>query len=151
MHNAFKPISVTQYPRNLSTNCLAFSLGITREVPTNSEDYNLDHHLPIQDAFTQFVLQAGFPKPRAIDNVSEAQKGEYIFMVFDFTPYPIQHPFIGQITLWDFHVVRREHDGTWVHKPGWKQDPRIVSDWAEIFAEFGNRYFLFALAPEKDD
>lgn len=149
MLKAFTPISVSQYPRNISTNCLAFSLGITKEIPESSDLYNLDANYTIETAFEKKVLDLVFTKPRHINSVHDLQPEEYAFMVFDFTPYIIWNPFLGNMTFWDFHVIRRELDGTWVHKPGWHDTPEVVNDWKAIHKEFGNKIVLFALAPKK--
>ena len=153
MNKAFTPIPVCQYPRKLSTNCLAFSLGLVEEIPKSSLLYNLDHSYSIATAFAKKVKEFGFAEPRRIENLDDLRVGEYAFMVFDYTPYTVNYPFVGPVTLWNFHVVRRELDGTWVHKPGWKDEPtEIKSDkeWDDLKKEFGTKWVLFALAQGKD-
>lgn len=150
MPNFIRPISISDFPANAYTNCLGFAVGYT-DAMTNVDQFNLDEHFPIAESFERKLIELGYERlPRRIQEVSEAHDGEYVIMVFDFTPYRVKDFFLREwVTHMDFHVARREPDGTWVHKPGWKDKPceiRTEADWEAIFNEFGRKYVLFALA-----
>ncbi len=156
MSKKFAAISPEQYPTKFSsgygTNCLAFALGITEPVRLHSSMYDLDSCSPIFAAFYKKFseLFGSSESLRQLNSIEEAKKNEYVFMVFDFTSY-ITKRYGMEITLYDFHVARRELDGRWVHKPGWSESPCYINqqDWTGIFREFGERYVLFALTEEK--
>ena len=139
------PISPAEFP-SISTNCLGFAIGICEPVNKTSYEYDLDGRLSISEAFTKKVTELGFEVPRQIDSVEEAKDNEFVLLVFDFTPHTINYPFVGHVTYYDYHVVRRELDGTWVHKPGWYKPPCKVTNWEELVEEFGRKYVLFAFA-----
>ena len=149
MPKRITPISIDLFPR-IPTNCFGFAIGNTDPVTESSTIYNMDHHLPIAEAFLRKLSELGYEEfPRQIQPVEEAHGDEYVIMVFDFTEYPYHHPLLGLTTEWDYHVVRREVDGTWVHKPGWKEPPCKIctdTDWEDLYEEFGSQYVLFAVA-----
>ena len=149
MPKRITPIAIDNFP-SISTNCFGFGIGNTTPVRESEDLYNLDHHLPIDEAFLAKLSELGYEElPRQIQSVDEAKDGEFVIMVFDFTEYRYKHPFMGWETRWDYHVVRRELDGTWVHKPGWDEMPCEIctdADWEAIYDEFGREYVLFAVA-----
>ena len=155
MSKKFAAISPEQYPtkfpRGYGTNCLAFALGITKPVRLFSSTYDLDSRLDIRVAFeSKFSEFFDTKNLRFLNSIDDAKPNEYLFMVFDFTSYTTKR-YGMEITLYDFHVVRRELDGCWVHKPGWSEEPCYLNqnDWTGIFREFGERYVLYALTEEK--
>ena len=143
------PIAICNFP-SISTNCLGFGIGNTTPVRESEELYVLDHHLPIAEAFLKKLTEMGYEDlPRQIQSVDEVKDGEYVIMVYDFTEYHVKNPFTGWETHWDYHVVRRELNGTWVHKPGWYDQPCEIhteAEWEAIYDEFGHEYVLFAVA-----
>lgn len=154
MSRHFKAISIEEYPKQFvegyGTNCFAFALGITEPVRKHLLTYDLNSSLSIDLAFMRKVEELGFGSiPRKIISVDDAKPNEYVFLVFDFTYYNT-NVFGMEVTLMDFHIVRRELDGSWVHKPGWDENPCKLeeADWTGIFREFGNKYVLFALQEE---
>lgn len=46
----------------------------------------------------------------------------HVFAVWGFYVYTI-----GDFTYYDFHIARKELDGTWVHKPGWYKHPEVTT------------------------
>lgn len=147
MPKKITPVAIHNFP-SISTNCLGFGIGNTTPVLKSEDLYVLDHHVPIAEAFLKKLTEMGYEKlPRQIQYVDEAKDDEFVIMVFDFTEFRYKHPFMGWETHWDYHVVRREADGTWVHKPGWNEPPceiRTEADWDAIYREFGREYVLFA-------
>lgn len=152
----FNPISISNYPHfsgKMSIPCLGFALGEVKPIMKNSSKYNLDDSCSIGEAFLKKISELEIEITlRQINSVDEAIDGEYIFMVIGFTKY-WQYNFIygDYIPLSDFHVLRRELDGSWVHKPGWDDDPceiKSQADWDSIFQEFGSKYVLFAAPRE---
>jgi len=152
MPRKITPISIHQY--TYFGNCLDFATGHILSTKTRN-DSDLDYSFPIAEAFLKKLSERGYELPRQIQDESEAREGECILKVFDFTDFEQEHPlWKGEtITFKDFHVVRRELDGTWVHKPGWDDSPceiRTDEDWAAIYEEFGNKFVLFAFEPETE-
>lgn len=151
MPRKFKAISVSDYPKNFSSNCLAFALGLVEEKSHRSDFYDLNinelPNLTVADAFLQTWSRFEFEgSPRQIANESEAQPGEYVFKVMGFNKIN----FFGMKTFYDFHITRRELDGTWVHKPDWDEAPRIVTsaDLDEQAQAYGSKYVMFAFNPD---
>ena len=144
----FRAIDVDNYPKEISSNCLAFALGQLKSVSSMSELYNLDYLLPIDKAFEKKVEGFGFDNLRRIHSIKELIENEYGFIVFGFKPYKVTLQ-ISKISLtyYDFHVIRRELDGTWVHKPGWNANACIMqkTDWKNIYEEFDGKHVLFAM------
>ena len=143
----FCPLSVENYPKGTHTNCLAFALGLTED-----GDYNLDDKLSIDKAFLEAWNRLVDGNIRQIQSLDEADQDEYVFKVYAFTPSRQWHSFLKYwITYSDFHVCRRELDGSWVHKPGWKCPPEQIvtqEQWDEITSDFGSKYVLFAAKSE---
>lgn len=144
----FCPISANDYYPEVRTNCLAFALGLSHD-----DDYNLNDELPIAEAFIQAWNRLVGGEIRQIRSIDEAKPNEYIFKVYDYTPFRQWQPILEYyVTYKDFHVVRRELDGTWVHKPGWNEPPTEITskeDWDELSKEFGSKYVLFAAKSEE--
>lgn len=149
MSKRIRPLGLHEFP-SISTNCFGFALGITNPVSKSESIYNLDHNFPIPEAFLQKVDELGYDlkQLRQINSINEAHDDEFVIKVFDFKPFQIRRPFVGWTLYWTYHVVRRELDGTWVHKQGWDEPPCEIhdKDWPEIHKEFGKQYVLFALA-----
>lgn len=144
----FRAIDIDNYPKNNSSNCLAFALGQLKSVSSMSELYNLDYLLPIDKAFEKKVERFGFDNLRRIHSIKELHENEYGFIVFGFKKYKISLEISKTfLNYYDFHVIRRELDGTWVHKPGWNANACIMqkSDWKNIYEEFDGKHVLFAM------
>lgn len=149
-----KPIGIDKWPNEVKTNCFGFAIGHTEPLEiwkVNNLDLN-----PIQEvggAFESKLRGLGYKVPRRISKLVEANEDEFVLAVFGFASYEIKLRFRKQMVIGDFHVVRRELDGTWVHKPGWYQAPRGVSqeDEADIRSKFDvSKVALFAFqAPSK--
>ena len=142
------PVSVAK-AQEWITNCLGFSLGDKTPTQKGNTRYDLNHKLPIAESFLQKLSELGYELPRQISSLEEANENEFILMVFDFSEFKEYYPFVGELYFWDYHVVRRELDKTWVHKPGWHKPPCEIcceADWEGIYEEFGREYVLFAFA-----
>ena len=151
MSKKIRPISVEKFP-DISTNCLGFAVGSLENIEQSKKDYNLDETLPIGDAFISWLEQHDFQVPRQISSLDEAQPSEYVFKIIGFKTYNYRQ-FGVNIPIYDFHVIRREPNGIWVHKNGWYCEPSIVSeeDWANFEEDFGAEYALFALDTSSDE
>lgn len=152
MPNQFNPINISDFPADLCTNCFGFALGDVQSLKGlfESRKYNLDGNLTVAEAFKEKLTDLGYAKmPRQISTVEEAQPNEYVLMVVATDTCLVPNFFDKPDVCWNAHIVRRELDGTWVHKPGWKEQPCEVKteDWESvIFDEFGHEYVLFAVA-----
>lgn len=160
MTKKIRPIAIQEFP-SVETNCLGFAIGYTAEVKESHSCFNLNSNLSIDEAFISKLIDLGYDisNLRKLENLEDAKSYEYIFkiigfnwvsaMVFDYDSFKYVPKLVA-----DYHVVRREPDGTWVHKPGWKDIPCIIkdSDWVEIEEEFGKKFVLFALSnsPEEE-
>lgn len=153
MPKYIKPISIFDFPATVSTNCFGFAIGDTESLDTTfitPTKFNMDGNFPIAKAFHKTLSFLGYDElPRQISTLEEATPNEYIFMIFVDGKYSLQIPFMEEREVcWDYHIVRRELDGTWVHKPGWKDKPCEIctdADWEAIHNEFGHEYVLFAV------
>lgn len=148
-----RPLNIKDFNPNPKSNCLAFAIGDTRNPDSFEDGFDLDHNFKIEEAFLKKLTQLGYDElPHQIEKIEDALPNEYVFLLFDWTEYNQKVPCLNfWVTSWDYHVARRELDGTWVHKPGWKDSPCEISsqeDWNSLYNEFGEKYVLFALAAE---
>lgn len=143
----FKPISWKEFPKNKKviegTNCLAFALGIKN--PKRKHRYVLKMTAePMETIFLKKVKKLGFNPQifKQIDQDKEKEKKGYVIRVYGFEPEETEDGI-----MYDFHVIRREPNGQWVHKPGFDYLPRKVTerDWRIIFEKFGNKFISFAI------
>ena len=150
-----KPIGIRKWPVGVNTNCLGFVLGHEESFERYEErTVCLDNRLEIGEAFITKVKGFGYKIPRRINGIVEANDDEFVIAVFGFASYQTFKQFRGIVEVEDdFHLVRRELDGTWVHKPGWYQSPRVVTeeDEEDIRSKFDvSKVALFAFeAPSK--
>ena len=149
MPKKFIPIPYELFPKKVEvingTNCLAFALGICAP-RRKGEDYALEKtDITIEIAFLNKVRKLGYDtrKFRRICTEDERKVKGYIIRVYDFANVTLSD---GTKTE-DFHVVRREPNGQWVHKPGFGYYPRRVSmeDWRIIVGRYGNKFVSFAI------
>ena len=149
-----KPISLRDWPRFTYTNCFGFAIGYSEYLEFYEvEIFNMDKTLGIKEAFCTKIEELGYNLPRCINEISEANSDEYVLAVFGFVNYQEKTLFGKEIDVPDYHLMRRELDGTWVHKMGWYQEPRVVNsnDARIILDVFGaDKVVLFAFqAPSK--
>ena len=144
-----KPIPIEQFPTDKKTtdytNCLAFALGI-KEPRKRENQYSLTPTKEeIGEIFLKKVKGLGFnPKQfRRITREEERTVGGYVIRVYGF---------VGEETIddgirYDFHLIRRELDGRWVHKPGYYYKPQALTQeyWIAIHERFGNDFVSFEL------
>lgn len=125
------PISISDFPE-IPSNSLTFALGIQDNISASSDKYRLDKKLPARQAFLTKLSELGiFPLPKVLFSIEDIEKDEYAFLVFG-----------GP----GFHVMRREPDGTWVHKNGLNESPCEVedADWSRLF-QHSSEFALFAI------
>ena len=149
MFRKCKPISLEKFPKDQittdKTNCLAFALGIKKPKRRKNQYSLLIAKEPIEKLFLKKVKELGFnPKQfRSIRRIEEEKEKGYIIRLYGFVPEET----LDDGIKYDFHVIRREPNGKWVHKPGFFFEPREIldDDWNLIFDKFGNRFISFAL------
>ena len=150
MHKKYIPIPYEAFPREREvvdgTNCLAFVLGLYEpKWGAERDEYNLDISMPIEKAFLKKVRELGFDtkKFKKIKTEDETKVTGYVIRVYDFVNIKLND---GTITE-DFHVIRREPNGKWFHKPGYGYYQRRVSieDWIIILRQYGKRCVSFAM------
>ncbi len=151
------PISIGNFP-DIETNCFGFAIGNTDNTTEIKKTYNLNPYMPLADSFLSKLKKLGYTNlPRKIDRLEDAKTSEYIFMLYGFKWIRVRHDSILGFSHGkkypDYHILRREPNGIWVHKPGWDKKPRLVSssDWAYLQRNFGHNYVLFALDSEKEE
>lgn len=150
-----KPVGLENWPKGTITNCLGFAIGYTESLRGNRGCLlNLDSSFEIGTAFAKKMWELGYEVPRRIRTISDAQPNEYVVAVYGFYYYKYWELGHGWVDEDDFHLIRRELDGTWVHKEGWRKEPEIVTEkiWTEIECVYGNNPALFAFeACEESD
>lgn len=150
-----KPIGIAKWPVGVNTNCLGFAIGHEESFGRLEEcTVCLDYSLEIGEAFVTKLKGLGYQIPRRIKEINEANDDEFVIAVFGFASYQTYKQFVGIVAVeCDFHLIRRELSGTWVHKPGWYQSPRVVTqeDELDIRSKFDvSKVALFAFeAPLK--
>ena len=149
-----KPIGIDKWPVGVKTNCFGFAIGHTESLESwEVFTFDLNHAQEVGVAFESKLRGLGYKVPRRISKLVEANEDEFVLAVFGFVSYELKLRFRKKMVIGDYHVVRREIGGTWVHKPGWYQSPRVVTkvDEEEIRSKFDvSKVALFAFeAPSK--
>lgn len=107
------PLSCDEWPINLntSTNCLAFALGLPIANPSIFK-ISTSPFSKLKDLIEHLLNVSGL-EYRRLNSVKDAEKDEIIIQgyesIFDNT--------------YCFHVIRRNLDGKWYHKPGFLKGP----------------------------
>jgi len=112
------PLDFNEWPEELnkSTNCLAFVLGL----PIPDKNYKLFNgsNAPIKEDILEF-FKIMHLEWREITDIQDAENDEIIIQGYEFW-----QTLAGE----DFHIVRRNLNGNWVHKPGWNRAPSIIEN-----------------------
>ncbi len=145
-----RPIPVQKFPTKETivdrTNCLAFALGIKRAKRKKGEFSLEKTDEPIEITFLKKVKKLGFNQKqfRKISREDEAKTEGYIIRVYGFAKNVNQET---NTISYDFHLIRREPDGKWVHKPGYYYPPMEVDEAFSfaIFQKYGFNFISFAL------
>ena len=142
------PLSANDYPY-VHTNCLAFALGLTL---TDIDEIiyakiGSISGIPcrlIRPAFLMDCWTLGL-NCRIIYNQKEVHPDEHLIKVYGFVPvklgYGLRYPY-------GFHIIRRNLDGTWEHKPGYVLPPEKVR-WDRLESEFGTESKMFAISRKR--
>ena len=154
------PISIDDWQNSWSTNCLAFALGLDYPDPKEHSYYgsfgsicSAQHLFTRSEIASSDLIQKTFIETcqllglncRHISSPNEAQSFEYIIGVFGMYPCMNSVTWRGDpIYQYDFHLVRRNLDGTWVHKPGWYDNPEKV-EWKCLQLLYPERPLYFAV------
>lgn len=122
-------------------NCLGFAIGEAEciELPWEA--------ISIEDSFRNTVKKYSV-KVRKVDSITA---GKYHFLVYGFYPMPYfdYYSFKTKYRPSDFHIVRIEPDGTWVHKPDAIEPPAVISEHDELtFGEYTETPHIFVLDEE---
>ena len=156
MSKKIRPISINAFP-DVDTNCFGFAIG-NIEQDGESKIYNLNPYLSPADSFLSKLKKLGYTNlPRKIDKLEDVTDGEYVFMIYGFKWIRIRNDSILGFSSGkkypDYHVLRREPNGIWVHKSGWKNRPCLVTgdDWISLSRNFGHNFALLAFKPEKEE
>lgn len=118
------PLDVKHWPigLNKNTNCLAFALGLDY-ADVYREYFGLPTCLTLKEYLERIYREVGI-KYREISSCEEAKEDEIIIKGYEF------------IRCLDgkrgFHVIRRQLDGTWVHKEGWEYMPCEIINWTNF-------------------
>lgn len=145
------PLSISQFPTNIETNCFGFAIGRTLKHQEFSSDYVLDSSLPIGKAFIKKLKEFGYKNlPVEVKNINLVPEGCYVFMAIGFKEKQVQTYSLGipfKDRIFDYHIIRREPSGTWVHKPGWGYPPTYIrpEDWNTFKELYGSESAIFYL------
>ena len=126
------PLPYDQWPEELNddTNCLAFALGLTKVDCDYDSFVSWNPEFPkpkFSAVFERLLNELGF-EWRNLENPEKANSDEFIIQIYGFYKFPFLND-----TLLDFHVIRRELDGTWIHKPSFNDSPCKID--FEVFHE----------------
>lgn len=129
-----------------NTNCLAFVLGINR-VKRKTGEFSLEKtDESIEVTFLKKVEELGFDPQRfkVISHKDEKDTYGYIIRVYGFVR---KTNYFKKKTYYDYHLMRREPDGQWVHKPGFYYQARLVTqqDWGAIWLKYGGQFVSFSI------
>jgi len=103
------------------TNCLAFALGLSTSGCDFDSFASCNPELPQPDfseIFERLLDELGL-EWRRLTNLEDTNSDEFVIRIYGFYKFK---DFMGY-DVYDFHVIRRELDGTWVHKPDFKESP----------------------------
>lgn len=113
------------------TNCLAFAFGQTKSSKDRwFSEYILDYQDPdgwqfrIEKSFENKVSRHFNMKVKEVRQLPNEPDGSIYFILY------------GWFRYGDFHVVRVERDGTWVHKPDGELPACIIEPGSEFFNEY---------------
>ena len=136
------PLNTKEWPIKLNnnSNCLAFALGLDY-ADVHREYFGLPTCLDLKTYLKRVCDNVGI-RYREIDSCDEAKEDEMIIKGYEFTRYTDNKK--------DFHVIRRELDGTWVHKEGWENMPCEITNWTNfnLFYPKESRCCLLAIKGE---
>lgn len=106
------PLSSKEWPSRLveSTNCLAFALGL----PFPDADRFIFTPTFLKSFISELLLELGF-EYRELKSSKKARSDEVVIECFE-----------NLGSNGSFHVIRRNCDGTWVHKEGWYEAPTEI-------------------------
>ena len=122
-------------------NCLGFALNQTQEGDyTLKRAIDIDTYRPLNpndtpvDAFIRKAKELGYN----IKQVATAEEtaGKTAFWLWGWFSY--YSMFEGVVRYDDFHVVRKNQDGSFVHKPDGHQPAEHIED----FKEFTQKYYV---------
>ena len=144
-----KPIPLSRFPTDKRTidrtNCLAFALGIKTPKWRKNQYSLIPSKEKIDEIFLKKVKELGLnPNQfKKINREDEKDVKGYVIRVYGFAPVET----IDEGLRYDFHLIRREPDGKWVHKPGfyYRQTEVTYEYWNAIHESFGNEFISFAL------
>lgn len=120
------PLNCDEWPINLntSTNCLAFALGL----PIGKPDIFKVSTSPFSklEDLLEYLLSISGLEYRKLNCVKDAEEDEYVLQGYDM---------ICDNT-YCYHVIRRNLDGKWYHKPGFLKGAIPI----DRFSYMGNLY-----------
>lgn len=121
----FKPYHM--WDNNLSTNCIAYAIGLQIDDPKREFFREILLGSPIQK-LEQIFSVLGF-EHRRISSPSEIKEDEYGIVLYHYF-YKEKKRAFGmewEEDAEETHLVRIELDGTWTHKFGWDYDASITT------------------------
>ena len=122
-------------------NCVTYAVRIEDRIGDNSPESLSWWKTPLvalQEFAGQYDLQV-----RSIDTHQDTVPGEWRICFFGWIP--IRRDYEHRIILCDYHLVRQESDGRWIHRNTWGAEPQ-EADLESLIAEYRSagyepRYF----------
>lgn len=157
------PIALESWKHCRDTNCLAFALGLDIPDPdyhhffggfgniSGSQAKFVGDRIPsslVAEVFVDTCHTIGL-NCRPISSPDHASSTEYVIGLFGVYPSVDNYRSNFQETYYsyDFHLVRRNLDGSWVHKPGWGTDQKPEKvEWKCLQLEYPDRPQYFAIS-----
>ena len=120
-------------------NCLGFALGVRERIELPWED------IKIEESFKETCKQYNL----IVRQVEHIEINKICFLVYGFFPFYMPEfcrDYEFPCEKRDFHIVRVEPDGTWVHKPDSCQPPTVISEHGPLtFGEYFEKPKIFVL------
>lgn len=155
------PRSIRDWKNLTTTNCLAFALGLDLPDPNCTQFYGSFYSISHPDAnfeekekippavfamyFTDTCKVLGL-NCRRITTPNDATADEYVMALWGMYSKPDNKRSTITKTVYshDYHVIRRNLDGTWIHKEGWSSRPEVV-EWKCLSLLYPERPMYFAV------
>jgi len=124
MKSADWPLNLQEWPVeiNMDTNCLAFALGLPY-ADVNRDTFRFPKNSNLEEELQKWFSSLGL-EYRKINSIDEAKNDEIIIQCFEYI--------LALYGKRDYHLIRRNLDGTWVHKQGWEEAPCQITDWSDF-------------------
>lgn len=160
-HSSDWPRGISEWKNIYSTNCLAFALGLDFPDPDNTRFfgrfYSISHpeaHFEEKEKIPPATFAMYFVDTcrilglncRRINSPDSAASDEYVMALWGMYSKVDNKRSTITKTVYehDYHIIRRNLGGKWVHKEGWSNRPEVV-EWKCLSLLYPERPMYFAV------